>query len=389
MRSAYLICGAGFAVLVASTGCSSGSHHETVQAQSRTPFILIRYQVDEVPKLPFGLKTVAVLPEQNTSGPRDQAGSSQAQSGQEAWGQGGSGGGSSDQPAGSDVQMRACDFMTACLRDEIARQGSSLKVIDRTTFQQMLSERKLQISELSRPGAMQAYHPSSGADAIVWVKATASQTQTGFGRDVLTPQEALSCMFSPRIPRLKEKMGVQRSMAVQTAFRMDFVNGDVVNAQIAVDHATESAKPSRAFGRDQSVNDLSRPEPQIDAWLERHASLFVARTIGGETPAYPIYLDQLDENRCQEGLAALVRGDYAAARRSFEAVLAADPQQQDDETRFAAGVACEELGLLKTAERHYAAACAMRAKDEYRRALARVRMALRENWKVIREAEVG
>lgn len=75
------------------------------------------------------------------------------------------------------------------------------------------------------------------------------------------------------------------------------------------------------------------------------------------------------------GRAQFDAGDYPAARRSFAAILAADPA--DDYALFGAGLACVKVGEFRQAVEHLALAVAMRPDAaHYERALRRARAGL-------------
>ncbi|HYH27528.1 MAG TPA: tetratricopeptide repeat protein [Actinomycetota bacterium] len=83
-------------------------------------------------------------------------------------------------------------------------------------------------------------------------------------------------------------------------------------------------------------------------------------------------LEEPDKGSIREllGRALFMTGRWARARREFTKAVALDPV--NDYAHFALGLTCERTGQRARAIAHLKLAVAMRPRDEYRRALARL-----------------
>ncbi|TWT45073.1 hypothetical protein RAS1_14940 [Phycisphaerae bacterium RAS1] len=350
------------------TGCGSSPKSERVRL---IPTLEAWYRIENPEPFPVDVQTIAVLPGAAARGA--------ASEGQRA----------PDEDSGANVRIdestRAADVVESMLADAIAAENLPLRIVDRRNVGMTVREGRLQRSDVAAPGAA-ARSQLQPADAFLIVEARVSDDLAEVKSKGYSASSAAMALFYSRSwhDGSRETKGVRRHLALRTTLRCQRADGTVANQQTFLDVCSETAIPKAAgfFDGDTATAAQLTPRDRIvETWLRIHTGTFLARTLGGDLPSMPIFLEPKAKNSAvEECRRMLIDGDPRAALSCLEAAIAADGKQKDHQARFLAGVACELLGKLKLAEEYYAQARALQSDDEYDRATRRVQTARRERW---------
>ena len=165
---------------------------------------------------------------------------------------------------------------------------------------------------------------------------------------------------------------VTRNMTVQTEFKLI----DTANGQVWAHHsprtysATDRTKASPIFGSSKTEAELTPRDEIIAALVEQGAREFISQLMPCRIDVQARVVSSSNSD-CVTGV-KMLRGElYDTALGMFKAALASNPS--DDKAAFGAGVTCEAMGHYDDALRFYKRACAERERDEYRRAMNRMK----------------
>jgi len=172
--------------------------------------------------------------------------------------------------------------------------------------------------------------------------------------------------------RTEEVETVSRNMTVQTEFKLlDTANNKVWDHYMpATYRATEKTKASPIFGSSKTEAELTPEDAIIATLVERGAREFISRLMPVRVDVEVEVVSSGSAN-CVQGVKQLRGEMYREALSSFEAALAAKPE--DDRAAFGAGVACEALGQFDRALHYYKMAAAADSSPKYQDAMGRMK----------------
>ena len=296
----------------------------------------------------------------------------------------------------SDYSELAADLISRSLSEAIQREGLALKVVDREHLAQLLAEAKIQISDISRPGALAALSSKQvPVDALLFVRAESSTVTATWSQETHGVGDLVTSMATHGLVSSESnKQAIARNVAVRMNLRLTFIDGRVLRSQAAVSRAPqEKHKPGVVLGRDHTLADLRPLDTVVEELMSRQIDQFVGVLLGTDLPPERIEYKVPANEYCRAGAHQLGQGEYSFAEKSFQAA-ARNGGTSQGRIRFAIGLANEKAGKLNQAAKHYREALPYltSADDEEMQsvcqaAMDRVANAIRNRWLVVDDGQ--
>ena len=272
-----------------------------------------------------------------------------------------------------DVSGPAADMLMARMQQEVSRQGLSLRVVDRETFNAQLRERDIAMSDLVSPEGVVKLPGMAPVDALLVVKAMANTSLERVPQETFSVGDISRAISSEgRYVDTSQRMSVQRTITVSSSFRMtNAASGLVHDSYTAPGSKIDKAKPGFIAGNNMAEADLPPGGEVVQGLLDKQVEQFVGRLIGAETKGAPMTIRPSSNPSSVEGVRLLNSQSYPEAFSAFQRALVADPN--DHQSAFGAGVACEMMGRYDEALAHYQNAQRLKGDSKYAEGVVRVR----------------
>ena len=285
--------------------------------------------------------------------------------------------GSSDEVDQTKWASMTADMMQHYLEQAGERYNVPIKLVDREHLKIAMGEKDLAAAGITDSGDAVAASQVKGASAILTSKVTVKiDKQVGKQRTI----DALALAgggwsrggWGAGAVDTEEVDEEARNITVTCQFQLkDPATNDIVVSHNAMP-SQEFAKTSSSFffGSSQTEADMTPRDKVIGAMIEKHAQDFLAKFVPVETSAEVTVEPSKNENSVA-GVRALVIDDYESALAKFKAAISED--QNDDESLFGAGVACEKLKRYEEAKKYYKLAQSLDIENpQYNSAVARI-----------------
>jgi tetratricopeptide (TPR) repeat protein len=285
--------------------------------------------------------------------------------------------GSSDEVDQSKWAGMTADMMQHYLEQASEKYNIPIKLVDREHLKIAMGEKDLAAAGITDSGDEVAASQVKGASAILTSKVTVKiDKQVGKKRTI----DAMSVIgggwshggFGGGSVDTEEVDEEARNITVTCQFQLkDPATNDIVVSHNAMP-SQEYAKTSSSFffGSSKTEADMTPRDKVIGAMIEKHAQDFLAKFVPIETSAEVTVEPSKNENSIA-GVRALVMDEYESALAKFKAAISED--QNDDESLFGAGVACEKLKRYDEARKYYKLAQSLDTENaNYNAAVARI-----------------
>lgn len=281
--------------------------------------------------------------------------------------------GSSDEVDQAKWAGMTADMIQHYLEQASERYKIPIRLVDREHLTFAMGEKDLAAAGVTDGGDELAAAQVKGASAILTSKVTVKiDKQVGKQRTIDAMGVFASAWGGGGGIDTEEVDEEARNITVTCQFQLkDPATNDIVishNAMPSQEYA--KTKSSFFFGSGQTEADMTPRDKVIGAMIEKHAQDFLAKFVPVETSAEVIVEPSKNENSIA-GVRALVTDDYESALAKFKAAISED--QNDDESLFGAGVACEKLHRYDEAKKYYKLAQSLDIENpQYNSAVARI-----------------
>ncbi|GMU33067.1 MAG: tetratricopeptide repeat protein [Planctomycetia bacterium] len=281
--------------------------------------------------------------------------------------------GSSDEVDQTKWAGMTADMMQHYLEQASEKYNIPIKLVDREHLKIAMGEKDLAAAGITDSGDEVAASQVKGASAILTSKVTVKiDKQVGKQRSIDAMSVFASAWGGGGGISTEEVDEEARNITVTCQFQLkDPATNDIVVSHSAMP-SQEYAKTSSSFffGSSKTEADMSPRDKVIGAMIEKHAQDFLAKFVPVETFTEVTVEPSKNENSIA-GVRSLVMDEYESALAKFKAAISED--QNDDESLFGAGVACEKLKRYDEARKYYKLAQSLDTENaNYNAAVARI-----------------